>query len=150
MTIEKLFEARDLEASSNSWLIPLFQFLSLAFLLYLFVLPIALLGDSFKLMSKGLAQSIFEVTSHPIVGLFIGIFATSVIQSSSTTSSIVVGWVGAATLSFENAVPIIMGANVGTSVTNTIVSLAHVSFAATNSNGLLPEPLSMTFSISAA
>jgi sodium-dependent phosphate cotransporter len=127
MTTNRLSVGHDQNSASGNYLVPLTQALLLLGLLYLFVLSIALLGGSFKLMGKGLAESIFEITAHPIIGLFIGIFATSVIQSSSTTTSLVVGLVGAGTLSFENAVPIIMGANVGTSVTNTIVSLAHVS-----------------------
>lgn len=96
-------------------------------LLYLFMLSITMLGAAFKLMGKGVAESILQTTSNPLVGLVIGILATSVIQSSSTTTSLVVGLVGTAALSFENAVPIIMGANIGTTVTNTIVSLAHIS-----------------------
>lgn len=96
-------------------------------LLYLFILAITLLGHSFKLMGRGFAESIFDVTANPIVGLFIGILATAIIQSSSTSTSIVVGLVGTGVLSIESAVPLLMGANIGTSVTNTMVSLAHVS-----------------------
>ena len=104
-------------------------------LLFLFLVSIQLVGDSFKLFGRDLAEKVFEYTNHPITGLFIGIFATSLVQSSSTTTSIVVGLVGASAigvaggkgLSVENAVPIIMGANVGTSVTNTIVSIGHIA-----------------------
>jgi len=59
--------------------------------------------------------------------LFIGILATSIIQSSSTTTSIVVTLVASGTLTIDNAIPIVMGANVGTSVTNTLVSMAHIT-----------------------
>ncbi|MBN1211910.1 MAG: Na/Pi symporter, partial [candidate division Zixibacteria bacterium] len=55
------------------------------------------------------------------------ILATAIIQSSSTTTSIIIGLVGSGVLSFENAIPMIMGANIGTTITNTIVSLAHIS-----------------------
>ena len=96
-------------------------------LLYIFVIAIKLLGVSFKLMGSEVAEAIFQATANPIVGLLIGVLATSIIQSSSTTTSIIVGMVGTATISFESAVPMIMGANIGTSVTNTIVSLAHIS-----------------------
>jgi len=78
-------------------------------------------------MGKGLAESIFNVTENPVVGLFIGVLATALIQSSSTSTSIVVGLAGSGVISIENAVPVIMGANIGTSVTNTIVSLTHLS-----------------------
>lgn len=95
-------------------------------LVYLFVLSITLLGDAFKLAGKDTAKHILELTSSPYIGLVIGILATSLIQSSSTTTSLVVGMVGTGILTFENAVPIVMGANIGTTVTNTIVSLAHI------------------------
>lgn len=68
-----------------------------------------------------------QMTSNPFAGLIIGIVATSLIQSSSTTTSIVVGLVAAGGLSLYNAIPIIMGANIGTTITNTLVSLGYIS-----------------------
>ena len=95
--------------------------------LYLFILSITLLGESFKLFGKEFAERIFEATSNPIVGLMIGILATATIQSSSTTTSLIVGLVGSGVLPFAAAVPMVMGANIGTSVTNTIVSLGSIT-----------------------
>jgi len=60
------------------------------------------------------------------MGLFIGLLATSLVQSSSFTTSMVVGLVAVGDIPLANAIPIIMGANIGTSVTNILVSLAHV------------------------
>jgi len=97
------------------------------FFLYLFILSITLLGDGFKLFGKGFAETLLNTTSNPIVGLFIGILATSIIQSSSTTTSILVGMVAGGVISFENAIPIVMGANIGTTITNTLVSLTHIA-----------------------
>jgi sodium-dependent phosphate cotransporter len=94
--------------------------------LYLFFLCIELMGGSFKLIGKEAARQLFTVTENPLVGLLIGILATSIMQSSSTTTSIVVGMVAAGTLTIEQAVPMVMGANIGTTVTNTIVSLGHM------------------------
>lgn len=94
-------------------------------LLYVFFISIQLMGDSFKTW-KAFSHALIEQASSPLVGLFIGIVATSVIQSSSTTTSMVVGFVASGVLSVELAVPIIMGANIGTSVTNTLVSLGHI------------------------
>ncbi len=94
---------------------------------YLFLLSINLLGHSFKLFGKGFAESMIRMTSNPFAGLIIGIVATSLIQSSSTTTSIVVGLVAGNALSLYNAIPIIMGANIGTTITNTLVSMGHVS-----------------------
>jgi len=93
------------------------------------------MGAAFKGVGKGFAESLIRTTSNPFVALFIGILATSVVQSSSTTTSIVVGMVGSEViingntmpiLTVGNAIPIIMGANIGTTVTNTIVSFGHV------------------------
>jgi sodium-dependent phosphate cotransporter len=95
-------------------------------LLYFFLLAITLLSTAFNLMGKGVAESLLQATSNPIAGVCIGLLATSIVQSSSTTTSLIVGLVGAGALSFENAVPMIMGANIGTTVTNTMVSLAHI------------------------
>jgi len=103
------------------------KLLSIIGLLYLFILSITLLGAAFKLAGKETAEAIFGATTNPLVGLAIGILATAIIQSSSTTTTIIVGLVGTGLLTFESAVPMVMGANVGTSVTNTVVSLAHIS-----------------------
>ncbi|MFQ5866337.1 MAG: Na/Pi symporter, partial [bacterium] len=96
-------------------------------LLYLFILSIKMMGTAFKLFGKDFAEQLIATTSNPYVGLLIGILTTSVIQSSSTTTSLVVGLVGAGALTISNAIPIIMGSNIGTSITNTIVSMGHVS-----------------------
>jgi len=104
-----------------------YKILAVAALLYLFLVSISLMGAAFKGFGKGFAEDLIRTTSNPFVGLFIGILATSLVQSSSTTTSVVVGIVGAGGLTVGNAIPIIMGANVGTTVTNTLVSLGHVS-----------------------
>jgi len=85
------------------------------------------MGDGFKLFGKGFAETLLNTTSNPIVGLFMGILATSIIQSSSTTTSILVGMVAGGVISFESAIPIVMGANIGTTITNTLVSLTHIA-----------------------
>ena len=105
----------------------LFQSILLILYLYIFLLSISLMGASFKLFGKEFAETLIATTSNPFVGLFIGILATSLIQSSSSTTSLVVGMVAGGVLSVSNAIPIIMGANIGTSVTNTLVALAHVN-----------------------
>ncbi len=103
------------------------KIISVAALLYLFLVSIGLMGAAFKGFGKGFAENLIRTTSNPFVGLFIGILATSIVQSSSTTTSVVVGIVGAGGITVGNAIPIIMGANIGTTVTNTLVSLGHVS-----------------------
>lgn len=99
----------------------------LVVLLYIFFVSISLMGASFKFFGKDFAVKLLETTASPFVGLFIGIFTTSIVQSSSTTTSITVGLVAAGGLDVTHAIPIIMGANIGTSVTNTLVSIGHIS-----------------------
>jgi sodium-dependent phosphate cotransporter len=101
--------------------------LLLLLLLYVFFLGLDLMGLAFRLFGHGFAEALVERTANPFVGLFIGILATTLVQSSSTTTSMVVGLVAAGALTIQGAIPIIMGANIGTSVTNTLVSLAHVT-----------------------
>jgi len=103
------------------------------FALNVFFVAIKLLG-AFKSMGSGYGEVLMQdLAQNPFVGLFIGILITSVIQSSSTTTSITVGLVAAGVFggdpetALKLAIPIIMGANIGTSVTNTIVSLGHVA-----------------------
>ncbi|MDW7680206.1 MAG: Na/Pi symporter, partial [bacterium] len=107
----------------------LLNLLLLCLLLYIFMLSITLMGAAFKLFGKEFANQLIATTTNPLVGLVIGILATSIIQSSSTTTSIVVGLVGCDALTIANAIPIIMGANVGTSITNTLVSVGHISIS---------------------
>jgi len=103
------------------------RLLQLIFFLYIFLLSIDLMGASLKLFGKGFAETLIGTTSNPLIGLFIGILSTSIIQSSSSTTSIVVGMVGGGALTVHNAIPIVMGANIGTTVTNILVSLAHIN-----------------------
>lgn len=109
------------------WPERLLRVLTVLALLYLFFLGLDLMGLSFKLFGKGFAERLLTGTSDPFVGLVVGILATSLVQSSSTTTSMTVALVAAGGISLEGAIPIIMGANIGTSVTNTLVSLGHVT-----------------------
>ncbi len=104
----------------------LFKTLALLGLVYIFLLSITLIGSSFKAMGKETAQAIMHLVSNPIMGLVVGIFTTSLVQSSSLTTSLVVSMVAGHVLTIDLAIPIIMGANIGTSVTNLIVSIGHI------------------------
>jgi len=96
------------------------------FTLLIFLLSLDLMSSGFKLMGSDLVEQAFSITSEPLVALFIGLFATALMQSSSTTTAIIVTLVASETLSLNGAVPMIMGANIGTSVTSTIVALGHI------------------------
>jgi sodium-dependent phosphate cotransporter len=97
-------------------------------LLFVFLVGIHLLGSGFKGLGKGVLEDFFHATENPFVGLAVGILGTTLVQSSSVTTSMIVAMVAAPSnpLPIANAVPMIMGANIGTTVTNTIVSLGHI------------------------
>ncbi len=101
---------------------------AVAALLFVFLMGVRGLGDGFTLLGRDLLDSFFSATSNPFVALMVGLLATTLVQSSSVTTSMVVGLVAAPEnpLPLENAVPMVMGANIGTTVTNTLVSLAQI------------------------
>lgn len=101
------------------------QWAVLCVLIYFMLLAVSIIGNGFNTMTSGHAEGLFEFASHPVTGLIIGILATALIQSSSTVTSIIVAMV-AGGLPITLAVPMMMGANVGTSITNTIVSMGHI------------------------
>ncbi|GAA4840360.1 Na/Pi symporter [Garicola koreensis] len=101
------------------------NWLIVAACVYLLITAVNVIGSGFALTAGDQAAQLFDFASNPLVGLMVGIAATSLIQSSSTTTSITVGLV-AGGLPLEIAVPIILGANVGTTLTNTLVSLGMV------------------------
>ena len=115
--------------------------------LYLFLVGINGMSSAIKHMGAEVADSIFKTTSNPIIALFIGIFSTVLFQSSSTTTSLIVGMVSSGALSLAGAIPMVMGANIGTTVTNTIVSLGHIN-RETNSEEHLPlQPFMIFFNV---
>ncbi len=77
-------------------------------------------------MGSDFAQALIQSTTNPLVSFSIGLLATAIVQSSSSTTSIIVSLIAAGSFKIHNAVPMIMGANIGTTVTNTLVSLAHI------------------------
>ncbi|XP_031563687.1 sodium-dependent phosphate transport protein 2B-like [Actinia tenebrosa] len=104
------------------------KFILLLFLLYMFICSLSFLSSAFRLLGGKAAGEAFasnELLSNPIAGLMIGLLATVLVQSSSTTTSVVVAMVASSILDVKPAIPIVMGANIGTSVTNTLVSLAQ-------------------------
>ena len=95
--------------------------------LYLFLVGIKGLSSGIKHLGGDFAKEIMSTTSDPFLALFIGVLATTLFQSSSTTTSIIVGMVSGGAVSLSGAIPMIMGANIGTTVTNTIVSIGHIN-----------------------
>lgn len=95
-------------------------------LLYLFLAGISVLEGGISSLGEGVQESLFSSVSNPLAGLCVGILATALVQSSSVSTSTVVGLVSTGLLSVDDAVPIVMGANVGTTVTSTLAALGHV------------------------
>lgn len=93
--------------------------------LIFFFTSLDLLGEAFELMGDNAAEALLASTANPITGFFTGILATTLVQSSSTTTSLTVALVAAGTITPQAAIPVMLGANIGTSVTNTIVALGH-------------------------
>ncbi len=103
----------------------LINWLLVALLIYLLIAAVGMIGAGFKSATGDKAKELFEFATNPFLGLIVGTVATALIQSSSTVTSIIVGLV-AGGLPVATAVPMVMGANIGTTITNTIVSLGHV------------------------
>jgi len=103
------------------------KFIAVFGFLYFFICSLTLLSNSFKLLAGQNTSALTnnEYVANPVVGLIVGILLTVLVQSSSTSTSIIVSMVSAGMLKVRTAIPIIMGSNVGTSVTNTLVSLTQ-------------------------
>ena len=95
-------------------------------LIYCFLIGVSALEQGIKLMGEDVQEQLFSSVSNPIAGLSVGILGTVLVQSSSASTSVIVGLVASGAISVDAAVPMIMGANIGTTVTNTLVSLGHV------------------------
>lgn len=104
-----------------------FSVLSMLGGLALFLFGMNMLGDGLSKLSGGRLEKILErLTSHPLKAVLLGAGVTAVIQSSSATTVMVVGFVNSGIMKLEQAVGIIMGANIGTTVTSWILSLTGI------------------------
>ena len=100
--------------------------LVVAILLYFFLTGVELLSGGFKTLGKDFVDGLFQGVSNPIGGLFVGLLATVLVQSSSVSTSVIVGLVASSVVGIDDAVPMIMGANIGTTVTNILASLGYL------------------------
>jgi len=105
---------------------PVVRLTTVLALLFIFLVAVSGLGDGFKMLGRDFVESFFAASKNPFIGLMIGILATTLVQSSSVTTTMIVGFVASGTLPVAHAIPMVMGANIGTTVTNTVVSLAHM------------------------
>ena len=96
----------------------------------LFLFGMSLMGDGLKRVSGNkLEPFLFRLTGTPIKGMLLGAGVTAVIQSSSATSVMVVGFVNSKMMKVRQAIPVILGAILGTSITGWVVCLSYVSGA---------------------
>ena len=106
------------------------KLISLLACLFFFICSLSFLSDSFRILGGKNIGALFsnsELLKNPVVGVMIGVMVTVLVQSSSTSTSIIVGLVSAGA-PVKTAIPMIMGANIGTSVTNIIVALTQASY----------------------
>ncbi|HSJ23523.1 MAG TPA: Na/Pi symporter [Longimicrobiales bacterium] len=96
------------------------------FLLYVFLVGIGLLEAGIAAAGRGFQEGLLREVSHPISGVCAGLLATVLVQSSSVSTATIVGMVGSGTLPVSLAVPMIMGANIGTTVTSTLAALGSI------------------------
>ena len=95
--------------------------------LALFLFGMSIMGDSLEKQSGGKLEKILEnLTSNPLKGVLLGIAVTAVIQSSSATTVMVVGFVNSGIMKLSQSIGIIMGANIGTTVTSWLISLTGI------------------------
>ena len=96
-------------------------------LVYLLMVAVGVLSQGFRAVSGGAdgAEAIFEFATNPLVSVLLGVLATALVQSSSAVTSVIVGLVGGG-LPIAIAIPMIMGSNMGTTITNTLAALGNL------------------------
>ncbi|MEM6359818.1 MAG: Na/Pi symporter [Bacteroidota bacterium] len=92
-----------------------------------FLFSVDLMGEAFKYIGEKAAESLIFATKNPFIGLFLGLLITAIIQSSSTSTAMIVALVASGSITIADSVPMIMGANIGTTLTSTIVSLGFIT-----------------------
>lgn len=94
--------------------------------LLVFLIGVRLISDIFIVLGDARVQGVVRPAGNPLTALVIGMLATTVVQSSSLTISVIVGASAAGGIPLSVAIPMIMGANIGTSLTSTLVALGHL------------------------
>lgn len=113
------------EPASN-WQLRVINTLITSVLLLLFLIALDLIAYSCNALSQDFSRYVTPVVAHPLVGFAIGMLATAIIQSSSTLTASLVAMVASGVMQLESAVPMVIGANIGTTVTSLLVSFAQL------------------------
>lgn len=103
------------------------QILIICGAIFMFLLAIHLIGYSFQTLGGDFSEHIQMAFANPAIGLLIGLLSTAILQSSSTTTSMIVAAVASGSLTLQHAIPVVMGANIGTTLTSTIVAMSYVT-----------------------
>ena len=118
----------------------IFSILGLIGGLAMFLYGMELMGDSLKKLAGGKLESILaRLTSNRFKGFLLGFIVTAIIQSSSATTVMLVGFVNSGLMHLGQTISIIMGANIGTTVTAWLLSTADIQGTATIMKLLKPE-----------
>lgn len=113
-TGQRLFEA------------PVFNFFFLLFVIAFFLVALDFATGTFGLLGNDFAEDLLGLGKNPVLALFLGLLATAIIQSSSTTTTMIITLVASGTIQIEEGILMVMGANIGTAITSTIVSLGYI------------------------
>lgn len=94
---------------------------------FVFLLSVDLLISSLSVIGNETVQGILSIATNPFISLFIGLVSTAILQSSSSSTSMIVAMVASGALELSHAVPMIMGANIGTTLTSNIVAISYIA-----------------------
>ncbi|MFA5257646.1 MAG: Na/Pi symporter [Opitutales bacterium] len=122
---------------------------ALMFCLYMFIVGVSGMGEAFNMFGAGFANRMLAATKNPFAALMMGLLATSIVQSSSATTSIVVGMVAGGVLPLEAAIPMVMGSSIGTTITAVMVSFGSVQRPAEFERSLSTALLHLLFNVMA-
>ena len=110
-----------------SWLALSLRILVALAVTFLFLTSVNIVGASFNMANKDFTHDLIKYAGNPLIGVLVGLLVTSLVQSSSATTSMLVALVATGDLPVAAAIPVVMGANIGTTVTNTLVAMGHVT-----------------------
>ncbi|XP_003377104.1 sodium-dependent phosphate transport protein 2B [Trichinella spiralis] len=114
----------------HRWIYAMMDIILILGLLYFFVCSLDLLSKSFTLIGGRIIKDIFcnnTILQSALAKVMVGLLGTAVLQSSGVSTSIVVSMVASGAIDVKSAIPIIMGVNIGTSVTSTLISLVRTN-----------------------
>lgn len=118
--MEEIATAKTTVSKIRSYLIVLLSLL-------LFIFAIDLLTVAMGRLNSDLAKDIIQATRNPFISLFVGLLVTALIQSSSTVTASIVAIVASGNMTLQQAVPMVLGANIGTTLTSTLVSFTFLT-----------------------